>query len=172
MLTGPSNVFEETGKKAFGDFLEVYGKSIKLPQSALPVFEGALRFHDKKSASQAKEMALIERRWYQSLKRGKPDYSVYGLPYYYIDLWVCWCRYSRRYLKEIQAPKSLFGKSIASSIKAKSVLDLGCGFGYTTAALKQIYPRATVIGTNLKGTSQFNVSEALGKERVLAPAEN
>jgi hypothetical protein len=73
------SIFEETGKKAFGDFLEIYGKSIKLPPPALPVFEGALRFHDKKIDKQPKEIKVIEHRWYQSLKSGKPDYKVYCL---------------------------------------------------------------------------------------------
>ena len=50
-------------------------------------------------------------------------------------------------------------------MKPKTVLDLGCGFGYTTAALKEIYPRAEVIGTNLRGTSQYKVSSAIGKQR-------
>lgn len=159
------SIFTKANAASFNEFVNQWRAVTKLPNNAGNVFSNALQYHDKKRASQAKEMALIERRWYQSLKRGKPDYSVYGLPYYYVDLWVCWCRYSRRYLKEIQAPKSLFGNSIVSAIKANTVVDLGCGFGYTTAALKEIFPKASVIGTNLKGTSQYYVSEALGKER-------
>lgn len=159
------SVFEETGKKAFGNFLDNWGGNITLPLSATAVFEGALRFHDKKSKQQPKELKEIEQRWYQSLKDGKPDYKVYGLPYYYIDLWICWCRYSRRYLLDIQSKKSLFGKSVVSAIKPKTVVDLGCGFGYTTAALKEIFPTAKVIGTNIKGTSQFEVARKIGKQR-------
>ena len=77
------------------------------------------------------------------------DFSVYDDTYYVCELWLCWIRYSRRYLRDISKNTSLFSRSIVSDIRANSVLDLGCGFGYTTAALKEFFPHATVTGTEL-----------------------
>ena len=100
----------------------------------------------------------LENRWYASLAEGEPDYSVYEEPYYFADIWACWALYSRKYLLEIQ-------RKIAPNIKrAEAVLDLGCGFGYTTRALAEIFPDAVVTGTNIENTEQFRVASALGKD--------
>jgi len=40
-------------------------------------------------------------------------------------------------------------------------LDLGCGIGYTTAAIKQMLPNARVIGTNIKDTLQMRFAEMM-----------
>ena len=101
----------------------------------------------------------LEKIWYKSLDRGIPDYSVYNTDIYISDLWACWIMYSRKYLREIRKPKN---NIIDNKISYKKIVDLGCGFGYTTIALKQMFPDAEVIGTNIKGTTQIDVARSLG----------
>ncbi len=50
----------------------------------------------------------------------------------------------------------------------KSVADLGCGIGYTTAALKELFPAATVYGTQILGTFQHNVAAEVGRRKGFA----
>lgn len=104
-------------------------------------------------------------RWYASLAAGEPDYSVYGDDLYMGDIWACWAIYSRRYLLMMKSPKPMPGGT--TLLKAigpiRHVVDLGCGMGYTTAGLKEIFPGAEVYGTNLSGTLQFDVAVRVGK---------
>ena len=53
---------------------------------------------------------------------------------------------------------------LLGNLKGKTVLDLGCGFGYTCAGLKSIFPNATVIGTNLPETAQYKMANDLSKD--------
>lgn len=111
-----------------------------------------------------KHMVDLENRWYHSLTQNKPDYSVYSDPYYYCEVWLCWKNYSRRYLKEITNQKSLFTKSIVADMgDIANVIDLGCGFGYTTIGLREIFPSAKVYGTNIKDTPQYNIAKTFEK---------
>jgi SAM-dependent methyltransferase len=105
-------------------------------------------------------------RWYAALDAGAPDYTVYGEDEYLADLWAGWVTYSRGYLRGV--------RSILGDFNPAVVVDVGCGFGYTTAALAQLYPLALrVSGTNLPGIQQ-RIAEGLGV-RVLpsvdAPAD-
>lgn len=105
-------------------------------------------------------MLQLEQRWYRSLADGKPDFSVYDDQYILSDLWACWVRYSRAYLTSITSEKSLFGKSIVDDMEdVKVVADLGNSFGYTTAALKEIFPKAKVYGTNFKDGVQWRLAQ-------------
>lgn len=105
----------------------------------------------------------LQNKWYQSLQSGRPDYSVYDSDLYLGELWACWIIYSRKYLLAIQDRKSLFAKSIVDDIGlVERVADLGCGIGYTTAAIKSMYPRADVYGTNLENTVQTKIAKAMG----------
>lgn len=107
--------------------------------------------------------------WYESLIENpqNPNYSVYDDPYYMLEVWLCWVNYSRRYLKNIQNPKSMFGISIADDMRKSglnSILDLGCGSGYTTAAFKEIFPTCSVYGTNFETSVQYKMSSDLSKK--------
>ena len=64
--------------------------------------------------------------------------------------------YSRRYIKLID--KKFNFKNITS------IIDLGCGIGYTTAALKELLPNAKVIGTNLEKTKQYKIAKKVGEK--------
>ncbi len=129
----------------------------------------AIKHHDKIKFDPAdmKKMLALHAIWYNSLDvdSKNPDYSVYSDPYYFCETWLCWIKYSKRYLKEIQLSRSMSDKSIVDYMNnVSSVLDLGCGAGYTTAELKKIFPKAKVYGTNFEGSSQFQIAKYLGKK--------
>lgn len=88
----------------------------------------------------------LEKHWYTSLMRDVPDYAVYDDVRYVGELWACWILYSRRYLRDIV---KLHSAGIFRRVH--TIADLGCGLGYSTAALAQLWPQATVYGTNLDG---------------------
>lgn len=121
-----------------------------------------------KSLQSTSDGAVLERRWYESLKRGEPDYTVYDDDFFIGDIWTCWVLFSRKYLLSLRSPKSLpYGGSISNLFRPfiKCIADLGCGFGYSTAGLKEIFPDADVYGTNLKDTCQWHVASEIGQER-------
>ncbi len=102
--------------------------------------------------------------WYQYLHEGDIDgaYSVYNDDYYFTDMWNCFKIYSRRYLRDVYRPCLLNGRSILEETSpASCVLDIGCGVGYTTAALTGMYPNADVYGLNLRGTKQWDFCERM-----------
>ena len=107
----------------------------------------------------------LERRWYDSLV-ATPDFAVYADPFYLCDIWLCWKLYSRKGLLALRTPqRALAGRTVVEWFgSVDQILDLGCGFGYTTAGLVELFPDATVTGTNLRETFQFPVAEALGAE--------
>lgn len=108
-------------------------------------------------------MIDLENRWYSSLEKDEPDYGVYDDPSYIYDLEKCWKVYSRVYLRDINSPKSLFDKSIISDMEdVKTIVDMGCGLGYTTARLKELFPNADVYGVNLEGSWQYGIAKENG----------
>lgn len=107
----------------------------------------------------------LQKRWYASLSSGRPDWSVYATDYYLAEMWACWTVYSRKYLAGLISPKSLPPNGILADLgQVRRVVDVGCGIAFTTAALKQIFPMAEVIGTNLSGTAQMTIAESLGRQ--------
>jgi len=106
---------------------------------------------------------MLETRWYESLAAGVPDYSVYETDYYLAELWACWVVYSRRYLKEMEKTTSLLPLGVLEDISPSVIVDVGCGFGYTTASLKQLFPNARVYGTNLPDTLQYRVASRMAE---------
>lgn len=95
-------------------------------------------------------------KWLESLETGEPDFSVYGEDDYLNDLFICWKSFSRRYLMMI---RKFFNENPDESIK--HVLDMGCGVGYTTIALSEIFPDAIIYGENLKDTLQYQIMKDL-----------
>lgn len=103
----------------------------------------------------------LERRWYDSLKINQPDYTVYDSTAYLAELWACWIVYSQRYLKLIHKFKT-DNDSIFASVR--SVVDVGCGIGYSTAKLSEIFPQARVYGTNIKNIVQWKIASNLASD--------
>jgi len=132
----------------------------------------AMKYYNGDSGARAnlRHFQELENRWYASLEANNPDYSVYDDKYFLSDLWACWCIYSRKYLLSIMSDKSLFNQSIVKYMtsqcqnKIEKVVDLGCGFGYTTAGLKEIFPVSDVYGTNIDTSVQFKVGTELSKK--------
>jgi len=121
------------------------------------------------------EFQELEKQWYSALNNNSVDYSVYDHELYFCDVWACWLIYSRKYLLSINSNKSMATKddhgnwynmkSIVDFMgNIKSVADLGCSFGYTTAGLKEIFSNAEVYGTNFKDTIQFQVASEISRE--------
>jgi hypothetical protein len=114
----------------------------------------------------------VENLWYKSIESGIPDLDVYDHPYYLAEVFACWVVYSRKYLLTINSDKSLAScdshlnyfnlKSITQDIgDIRIVVDLGCGLGYTTLALKQLFPTADVYGTNIPATIQYEFASKI-----------
>ena len=100
----------------------------------------------------------LEPRWYKSLEERNPDYGIYADDLYIAEAWHCWASYSRKYLRFVRANREELFSDVSR------IVDLGCGFGYTSRALKEIFPEAEVIGTQIEGTLQYRVAEMLGQE--------
>lgn len=144
-------------------------KAHALAIAALKYYRGS-----KPERESLRHIQELERRWYASLEAGKPDFSLYGDQYFLSDIWACWILYSRTYLLRVR--HALAGQRFPVSAEpflenVKSIVDLGCGFGYTTAALKELFPAADVHGTNFPGGIQWKFAEQVGKEYgfTLAP---
>ena len=104
----------------------------------------------------------LEKRWYDSLEAGHPDYGIYSDDAYFDELKLCFKKYSSRYLKDIT-------KFIPSTIR--TIVDLGCGTGETCVVLKQLFPNAKVCGTNIPGTRQYELCKFNSEQNdfILAP---
>jgi len=115
-------------------------------------------YHNGKTQyeQQLTRILQLEQRWYDS---NCTDFTVYDDDYYFIDIWLCFVNFSRKYLKLFDKPNTIGSYKNTSlfeiSRDVRTILDLGCGVGYSTASLKQIYPASRVTGTNLKATKQW-----------------
>jgi SAM-dependent methyltransferase len=108
----------------------------------------------------------LEAEWYNSLATGNPAWSVYDTDYYLADLWACWRIYSRKYIRGICGTSSLRdGESIRLNLDASArIVDVGCGIGFTTAAWRELFPNAEVVGTNLDNTRQMLLAKQVSEE--------
>jgi hypothetical protein len=89
--------------------------------------------------------ARLTDEWY-----GTFSLDIYHKPTHFIGLIDCYLKYSRKYIRELTK----------LNLKINSFVDVGCGLGYSTMALKQVYPNAQSYGTNLKN-SQWKFCETL-----------
>lgn len=106
----------------------------------------------------------LESRRYAALEAGTVDWSVYESDWYLGELWACWSVYSRKYLSAITVPTSLPPYGVVADIgTVDRVLDLGCGIGVTTVALRSIFPDAHLVATNLEGTIQTRIAKRFGE---------
>ena len=98
----------------------------------------------------------LEHYWYATLDVGAPDYGVYSSPLYLAEAWACYVIYSRKNLRSIRASRILDDLG-----EIQSIVDLGCGLGFTTAALSESFPDARIVGTNVEGSPQTLVARFL-----------
>ena len=107
-------------------------------------------------AEHLQKVLRLEDEWYKS---NCTNFDVYDDDYYFIDIWLCFVIFSRKYLRSLVKEKQIGSIHRVSfldiSKNVRTVLDLGCGIAYSTASLKQIYPNAIVTGTNIKDTKQW-----------------
>jgi SAM-dependent methyltransferase len=106
--------------------------------------------------SKLRPLQDLEAKWYESLKNGTPDYSVYESDVFVAETWSCYCIYSKGYIKN-------FARLGYDYNTINKVVDLGCGVGFTTAHLKELTNATNVVGTNVKGY-QFDVATRMGNE--------
>lgn len=120
----------------------------------------AMRYYqgDKTARKFMRQSQEIEQRWYESLKSDSPDYSVYSDDIMLSEVFACWRIYSRKYLNSLRSKSQL----ILDLGEIKTIADLGCGLGYTTASLGQIFPDADVNGTNIPGTQTKFAEDVTG----------
>lgn len=105
----------------------------------------------------------LEDRWYAALDAGgPPDYTVYDDDAYFGELWACWRKYARAYLKRITSDDLAPGGICGDLAPLRTIVDLGCGLGYSSAVLHDVCA-ARVVATNLRDTKQWRVVETLAR---------
>ncbi len=160
---------QEKPTQSLSCFLSNYCEQFPVDrQRAKTIIQNALAYERKKP----KDKSLIEyfervsARWYASLAKGNPDYRLYDEDYYFTDLWLCWAAYSRKYVRSLSGENTIGGQySVREYIgHPNAVVDIGCGIGYSTAALKQLFPRSNVYGVNLPKTKQYEFCKKMSQE--------
>jgi SAM-dependent methyltransferase len=106
----------------------------------------------------------LERRWYDSLDRGSPDYGVYDDDDYIPELWAAWVGYSSDRLRDIS--RLQYDGTIPEDLT--SIGDLGNGAGLTTRVLSEWWPKARVYGTN-RSPRQVEAARSIGVHVVAEP---
>lgn len=146
VVSKPSEIFDKIKKEDFKQLLEIANQYQSLPVEDL--------YQSYTSGNE--ELIALHKKWEQSVINGNPDYSVYGNDAYINEAFICWKEYSRRYLLLL---RKYLGREDCeiNKEKVKSILDLGCGCGFSTIGLKAIFPDATISATNLKGTLQHSI---------------
>jgi hypothetical protein len=104
----------------------------------------------------------LEQHWYLTLRAGAPDYTVYDTDDYLVEAVHCWWAYSRPYLRNCGKPGSLPPDGVwARFADASTIVDVGNGLGFTSAALRLLHPAARVVGTNMPGSTQYRIASHL-----------
>ena len=148
-LTKPSDIFQHTGKTHFLSLLH-------LAYEHNPLLDIEALYYEYCAGNPGLKDVYDE--WALSVRDGEPEYELYNNDLYMNEAFNCWKLYSRRYLLLLRKYLTRSDCMIKAD-KVKSVLDLGCGCGYTTVGLSSIFPNATITGTNLSGTLQYKIAE-------------
>ncbi len=161
-------ILGKTKKADFFDLVDACGDWIDIDRDAayVSIEESIASFKGGNHADLQDDNLIkqLENRWYASLS-GAPDYQVYSDPYYICDIWLCWVMFSSKGIRAIASPRSLVTRSVVEHMgDVKMVVDLGCGFGYTAAALKETFPEAVVVGTNIPDSYQYKVARKFGSQ--------
>tara|TARA_R110000744_G_scaffold379342_1_gene497132 strand:- start:920 stop:1780 length:861 start_codon:yes stop_codon:yes gene_type:complete len=154
------NLLEEKPRYLLKYFLEEYNKIIQIDiNKAYKLIKDATYYYSGKIPI-PEYVKSLEDQWYNQLNNNFIDYSVYSDKYYFTDIWACWNLYSRKYILSIKKENTIYDYFVKN---VNSIVDLGCGIAYSTAMLKQMFPKADVYGTNIAGTAQFNFGYQLSK---------
>jgi len=162
-------VFTKTLKQEIAEFAEMLGDlglDVEIVDGNVHMASELIRYYGctHKDRGGIRPGMEMENRWYASLRSGCPDFSVYADDLYPADVFACWRIYSRSYLRSLLTLSMLPPTGIAGDMgRIRSVVDLGCGLGYTTAALGRMFPDAVVVGTNFPGTVQARFATRMGK---------
>lgn len=103
----------------------------------------------------------MRKRWYAS--EGDWDYSVYADDAYLAEVWTCWDYYARKYMGTIFDASKVPPHGLQGFMGDGIIVDVGNGLGLTTAAFKHLFPFRRVIGTNMAGTKQWEINQAMSK---------
>ena len=118
----------------------------------------------KNTTANYPEYARLQQRWYDSLAKSEPDFSVYNDIAILPDIWTCWALYSRMYLKSFITRECEGQKMIHTFGKVMNILDIGNGIGYSSAALTHLFPFANVFGYNIKDPMQWKICEQVAED--------
>lgn len=103
------------------------------------------------------------KRWYDSIygENGyNPDYGVYDDEMYLASSLMCYYHYTRGNLKILDKNTNLFSRDTIHQI-----IDYGCGIGYSSIALSELFPEAMVWGTNYKPSMQYEFIDNMALEQ-------
>lgn len=148
VVSNPNEIFGKIKKSDFKELLTIANKYRQLPIEELY----------QSYVNDNKKLELMSKEWEQSVLKGSPNFSVYRDDYYINEVFICWKEYSRKYLLILQKYLDREDCKINKN-EIKSILDLGCGCGYSTIGLKSLFPNAIVSATNLKGTLQYDIDK-------------
>lgn len=95
----------------------------------------------------------LEAEWWLGVDTGEIAWRVYESPAYLAELWACWAVYSRAYLKRLDQSDV---RAVLGDVN--SIVDLGCGIGFSTAAFREMFPDALVLGTDIEGSPQHEIA--------------
>jgi len=168
-------ILDKCKKEHFYEYVDICGKFVDIDKDNSYELSEVMIKHCKNNKEQrCLDFIELENVWYESFKTGNPDFSVYDNPLFVSDLWACWVMYSRDYLKRISSPKGILNSLEETIVSTRSivedmgevngVVDLGCGFGYTTAGLKEMFPNSDVYGTNIETSFQYKIATYFGKK--------
>ena len=150
-----NSIFDKIKSKDFLEMLKIVSDKIDVNKC----YEDYITNHNGKMNLYAK--------WEESLLKNNPDYSVYDSEYYLDEAFVCWKKYCRDYLKELKKYVNNNENEYAIELlNSNNILDLGCGIGYSTVALSEIFPKAHVVGTQLSYSLQWDICKTLENNYV------
>lgn len=147
----------------------IYGNKASLIEKFSTTYK---TIHPTRNLLKGSQQRLEQLRteWYEHLRADDMDaaYNIYSYDDYLVDTLDCYINYSREYIKRIH--KSLVAYELVRD--CSSVIDVGCGIGYSTVALTQLLPNAKVYATNIKNTKQWAFCEELAAEYNFTLLEN
>lgn len=152
-----SVILEERPRDSLVNFVNLYNDHIRSIdiEETIQRLKDLIKFYGR-SGYEYYPLEYLQNYWFDGLEKGNIQYDVYAAEEYFMEVWACWAVYSRKYLRDIQKEKlNLF----PNFEEIKTIADLGNGIGISTAALTELFPHSTVIGTNFKESEQWKICE-------------